>query len=122
MQNGGKTQGRTDLQLGLSQSLFNNRFTITISGNVNIEGPEAEQRPTNVLDYADNVTLEYKLNPKGQFRLIGFRKNVYDGLLQGDIINTGVGIVFVKDYDRVSELFKNTDKKKPEPEKKDSDQ
>ena len=110
VQNEGKNQGITDLEVGLSQSLFNDRFTITISGNVNIEGQQ--QKPENLLDYADNVSLEYELSPKGQFRLLGFRKNDYDGLSQGTITKTGVGIIYVKDYNHIQELFHNQNKDK----------
>lgn len=108
--------GVTNLEVGLSQSLFNNRLTFKISGNVYLENSQQQSR--SLLDHANDVSLEYDLTTNGNFQLIGFRENEYNGLSQGDIIRTGVGVIFSKDYDYLHELFRNKRKDGVKPEVK----
>jgi len=106
-------QGVTNLELGVSQSLFSDRLTISVSGNVYLEN--ADEQSDEVLDYLDDVSIEYELTEAGNFELVGFRRKEYDGLSQGEISKTGVGIIFSKDYDHLNELFErhqSGDKKK----------
>jgi hypothetical protein len=101
------TQGVTNLEVGVSQSLFSDRLTVKVSGDVYLEGPE--QQSNEFLNYMDDVALEYELTEDGNFQLVGFRENEYDGISQGEIIRTGVGIIFSKDYDDFSELFRRAE-------------
>jgi hypothetical protein len=95
--------GATNLELGLSQSLFSDRLTIRVSGDVYLENPGED--PDEVMDYLDDVSIEYELTEDGNFQLVGFTQNEYDGLSQGEITETGVGIIYTKDYDKLRELF-----------------
>ncbi|MEX2335840.1 MAG: translocation/assembly module TamB domain-containing protein [Fulvivirga sp.] len=106
--------GNTQLELGLSKQLFNDRVVVKIAGNFGLEGEQAE-RQENFSDFAGDIRIEYKLTKDGRYRLVGFRENEYDNLLQGEIIKTGAGIIFVRDYDALKELFN----KGEEEEKKD---
>jgi hypothetical protein len=49
--------------------------------------------------------LEYKLTEDGRFRITGFRKSNFD-MINGELIETGVGLIYIKDYDTLRELFK----------------
>jgi translocation and assembly module TamB len=105
----GQAQGNTKLQLGLSKNLFNDRLVVKLSGNLDIEG---ENTNREVTDYIGDLALEYKLTDDGRFRLTGFRNSDYD-MIDGELIETGVGVIYVKDYNVLSELFKaNVDEKK----------
>lgn len=103
----GSAQGTTQLELGVTQSLFDERLTVKVSGNVNIEG----QKQQDVSDYVGDLILEYKLTDDGRLRIQGFRKSDYD-LLSGEIIETGAGIIFVRDYNAFRELFRKSEKEK----------
>ncbi|MBR9998272.1 MAG: translocation/assembly module TamB domain-containing protein [Cyclobacteriaceae bacterium] len=98
------TQGVTNLEVGLSQSLFSDRLTVKVSGDVYLE--DNRQQSNEFLNYMDDVALEYQLTEDGNFHLVGFRENEYDGISQGEIIRTGVGIIFSNDYNDIRELFK----------------
>ncbi|ELR73198.1 hypothetical protein C900_05247 [Fulvivirga imtechensis AK7] len=100
----GASGGTTQLELGLSKQLFNNRVIVKVAGSFGLEGQEAEQQQ-NLSDFAGDIKVEYKITEDGRYRLVGFRQNEYDNLLQGEIIKTGVGIIFVRDYDAFRELF-----------------
>lgn len=106
---GTESGGTTQLELGLSKQLFNNRVVVKVAGNFGLEGEQAEQQQ-NLSDFAGDIRIEYKLTEDGRFRLVGFRENEYDNLLQGEVIKTGAGIIFVRDYDSFKELFKVKDK------------
>ena len=99
----GEAQGRTDLNLGLSKQFLNDRIIIKVAGNINLEGSEQQR---NLSDFAGDVSLEYKLTEDGRFRLITFRKEVYEELLQGEIIETGAGFIIIKDFDKFKEIFR----------------
>ncbi len=104
----------TNLEVGLSQSLFNERMTIKVSGDVYLE--RAQSRSRDMLDYADDVSIEYKLTPGGNLQLVGFRENEFDGLSQGEITRTGIGVIYVEDYDNLRELFRKAKENKKKKE------
>jgi translocation and assembly module TamB len=105
----GSAQAQTELQLGLSKSLMNDRLVVKVSGNVNVEGEANKQ--SSLTDYIGDLALEYKLTKDGRFRVTGFRNSNYD-MIDGDLIETGAGLIYIKDYDSFRELFKPNDKKK----------
>lgn len=98
----GQAQGSTDLQLGLSKNLFNDRLVVKVAGNVGIEGETTNRQAS---DYIGDLAVEYKLTEDGRFRITGFRTNEYD-LINGELTETGAGLIYVKDYNSLSELFK----------------
>jgi translocation and assembly module TamB len=103
----GQAEGQTQLQLGLSKNLFNDRLVVKVAGNVNVEG----QTNTEVTDYIGDIALEYKLTEDGRFRITGFRNSNYD-MIDGELTETGTGVIYVKDYNLLSELFKANAKNK----------
>ncbi|MEO5674734.1 MAG: hypothetical protein ABIQ74_08805, partial [Chitinophagales bacterium] len=45
--------------------------------------------------------------PNGTYRLRFFHRSDYD-ILQGEIIEDGLGLVFTKDYNRTRDLFRRS--------------
>jgi hypothetical protein len=79
-------------------------LTIRVSGDVYLEN--YEQQPNNdLLNYLDDVSVQYELTEDGELQLVGFREKEFDGLSQGEITRTGIGIIYLKDYNDISELF-----------------
>jgi translocation and assembly module TamB len=103
----GQAQGQTQLQLGLSKNLFNDRLVVKVAGNVGIEG----QTNTEVTDYIGDLALEYKLTDDGRFRITGFRNSNYD-MIDGELTETGTGLIYIKDYNLLGELFRANAKNK----------
>jgi hypothetical protein len=102
-------QAQTDLELGVSKSLMNDRLVVKVSGNVNVEGETDEQN--SLTDFIGDLALEYKLTADGRLRVTGFRNSNYD-MIDGDLIETGAGLIYIKDYDSLQELFKPNAKNK----------
>ena len=99
----GEAQGQTAVQLGVSKSLLDDRLIVKVSGNVDIEGNATNQN--SFTDYIGDLALEYKLTEDGRFRITGFRNNNYD-IISGELIETGAGLIYIKDYNTLRELFK----------------
>jgi hypothetical protein len=101
----GQAQGRTQVEIGVKQQLFNERLSVELGGSVDVEGDQARQNSAS--DITSDVTVEYKLTKDGRFRMKGFRHNQYEGAIEGQLVETGVGVVYVRDFNRWSRLFKS---------------
>jgi hypothetical protein len=106
----GQAQGRTQVEIGLKKQLFNDRLTVQLGGSVDVEGTKAKQNSAN--EITGDVTVEYKLTKDGRYRLKGFRHNQYEGVIEGQLVETGVGVVYVKDFNKWKNFFRKS-KKKP---------
>ena len=95
---GGK---RTDYSFRYSQRLFNNRFQIVIGGKVST----GENTTNNAESFIDNISLEYRLDRTGTRYVRLFYDKNYESVLEGEITETGVGLVLRKKLDKLSELF-----------------
>jgi translocation and assembly module TamB len=101
----GDRQQRTDLNVALSKKLLNDRLTVTVGSNFELEGAQnAQQQSTNI---AGNVALDYQLSKDGRYLLRGYRKNDYQGVLEGYIIETGIGFIITVDYNKFKEIFQS---------------
>lgn len=103
----GTQQNRTDLNVGVSKRLLNDRLKVTVGSNFEIEGGQPGRQPTNI---AGDIALEYQLSRDGRYFLRAFRKNQYEVTLQGQVIETGIGFNINMDYDKFVELFMNAEK------------
>lgn len=92
----GQAQGRTKVEIGLKKELFNDRLSVEIGGAVDVEGEAAKQNSAS--DITGDVKVEYKLSKDGRYRLKGFRHNQYEGAIDGQLVQTGVGIALVRDF------------------------
>ncbi|TDO23252.1 uncharacterized protein DUF490 [Pedobacter duraquae] len=105
----GALEQRTDLEIGLSKKLLNDRLTVTVGSSFGLEGPKAQS--SNSTDIAGNVNIEYALSADGRYRLRAYRRNQNDAVLQGQIIETGVGFALVIDYNKFREIFQKRSKR-----------
>jgi hypothetical protein len=99
----GSAQGKTQLELGVSKNLFNDRLVVKVAGNVNLEGSSATSQQS-LSDFVGDLRLEYKLTKDGRLRITGFRQRSFD-LVSGELIETGGGIIYIRDYNAFRELF-----------------
>ncbi|WP_192822045.1 translocation/assembly module TamB [Rufibacter sp. LB8] len=107
----GEAQSRTDLNIAMQRQLLNDRLTVRFGTDVNLEGSGQTQNG-NASGFAGDVSVEYSIMPDGRLRLRAFRQNAYEGFLDGQLQRTGLSLIFVRDYDSLAELFKNTGKAK----------
>lgn len=95
---GGK---RTDYSFRYSQRFFNDRFQIIIGGKVST----GENATNDAESFIDNISLEYRLDRSGTRYVRLFYDKNYESVLEGEITETGVGLVLRKKLDKLGELF-----------------
>lgn len=105
---------RTDYSFRYSQQLFNDRFQIILGGKVST-GANATN---NAESFIDNVSLEYRLDASGTRYIRLFHNKNYESVLEGEITETGIGLVLRKKMDRLGELFIFRKKKPSSKDKK----
>jgi hypothetical protein len=99
----GSRRSRTDLNVGLSKRLLNDRLTVTVGSNFQLEGPQPSNQGSN--NVAGNVAVNYQLSKDGRYMLRFYRRNEYEGLLDGYVIETGLGFILTVDYNRFQQIF-----------------
>jgi small nuclear ribonucleoprotein (snRNP)-like protein len=100
----GSAQTRTDLNVALSKRLLNDRLTVTVGSNFELEGSsQSANRNTNTI--AGNVAVDYSLSQDRRYMLRGYRKNEYEAVIEGYVIETGVGFIITLDYNKFKNLF-----------------
>jgi hypothetical protein len=107
----GSAQNRTDLNVSLSKQLLNDRLKVTVGNNFELEGPQDANTGGGASGLAGNIALDYQLSRDGKYMIRAYRKNEYEGELEGYIIETGVSFVIRVDYNHFRELIRR--KKKP---------
>lgn len=106
----GEAEGTTQVELGIRKQLFNERLSVQLGGNVEVEG--AKSRENSMSDITSDVTIEYKLTKDGRYRLKGFRHNQYEGAIDGLLIETGMGVSYVRDFNKWKDFFRPPGKTK----------
>ena len=118
----GQKQNKTDLNVGISKKLLNDRLKVTVGSNFGLEGtPQANQEANTI---AGDVSLDYQLTKDGRYKVRAYRLNKYQVALQGQVVETGIAFTLTIDYNKFKELFakskvqKSQSKKKKEKENK----
>jgi hypothetical protein len=104
----GQQQNRTDLNVGLSKAFLNDRVTVTVGNNFNLEGQNQPGEKTT--DIAGDVSVNYKLTKDGRYLVRVYRRDQYI-VVEGEVVETGVGFTITYDFNKFKELFA---KKTPE--------
>ena len=101
----------------VGKSFLHDRARVTYTGSVDVLD---NKENVNATFEQSHLEAEIKLDKKGTFNALLFRKNNYEGLLEGEIIATGGGFRIKKNYYSFKDIFilhKNREKKNKEEEK-----
>ena len=90
----------TDYNFQFAKRFWNNRFRIVIGGTVST-GNAARKDET----FIDNVAVEYRLDDSGTRYVKLFHDKNYESVLEGEVIETGIGVVLRKKVSNLGELF-----------------
>ncbi len=114
----GQEENRTDLNVGLSKKLLNDRLKITVGSSFGIEGPKQENQDVN--NIAGDISADYQISKDGRYKIRAYRKDKYQVALQGQVIETGVGFIITIDYNKFREIFQKKETEKAKKNKKKS--
>lgn len=106
----GTKDNRTDLDIGLSKKLLNDRLKVTIGSSFGLEGDERPNDETT--NIAGDVSLEYQITRDGRYVVKAYRKNEYEVAIQGEVVETGVAFVITMEYNKFKELFRKSEEEK----------
>jgi hypothetical protein len=98
----GTGTNRTDYSVKISQSLFHDRVRIVLGGRVS-SGEEAGSNRDDAI--INDFSLEWLLRADGGHYLRLFRKTNYESILEGEIVETGVGYVVQRSSYRLLDLL-----------------
>lgn len=101
----GAAQNRTQLNVNLRKALLNDRLIVSVGSQLDLEGENPNDQP-GAGDIIGDISLDYLLVPDGRYRLRGFRRNEFEGIIDGQIVVTGLSIAYNKDFDNIRELWK----------------
>jgi translocation and assembly module TamB len=112
----GERRNRSDFNVSLSKNLLSERLRVTVGTNFELEGPQQSQQNSGI---ADNVALDYKLSKDGRYMLRAYRRNEYEGVVDGYVIETGLSFILTMDYNRFMEIFR---KRRPRNQRRNEQQ
>lgn len=109
----GELAQRTDLTVGVSKKLLNDRLKVNVGSTFGLEGPTApNQQASNI---AGDVSLDYQLTKDGRYVIRAYRRNDYEGLIEGQVIETGATFIFKIDYDKFNDFFRKPKRRDTNP-------
>ena len=101
----------------MSKALFNDRFKIVVGGNYSTDADSDENFAENLIN---DISFEYMLNRSGSMYVKLFRHVGYESILEGEVIQTGVGFVYKRKLRSLRELFRRSSEPKIETEKNET--
>ena len=101
MSDGSDGNAHTDYSYQISKRFWNDRFNVIIGGTIS-SGDNVQQGEQT---FIDNISIEYRLDGSGTRYIKLFHDKNYDSILDGEITETGVGVVLRKKMSRMGELF-----------------
>jgi hypothetical protein len=98
---GGK-QSYTSLTYEVKKEMFKDRGTVMVSGRM-YENTSAGQSSNNLIE---NFIFEYSVDSAKTKFLKVYRQQNYEDLLEGEVIKSGVGFIYRKNYDRLRDIWR----------------
>ncbi|MBD5284534.1 MAG: hypothetical protein HDS31_08065 [Bacteroides sp.] len=100
----GQSSTATSYSYQLSKSLFNNRFKIVVGGNYSTDASADENLEENLVS---DISFEYIIRQTNTMSLAGklYRHNGYENILEGEVTETGIGLILRRRLSSLSGLF-----------------
>lgn len=99
----GQKENKTDLNIGVTKKLLNDRLKVTVGSSFGLEGSQqANEQASNI---GGDISLDYQLSKDGKYKIRAYRVNKYQVALQGEVVETGIAFIITLDYDKFRELF-----------------
>jgi hypothetical protein len=84
---------------------------ISVGKNFGIQGDEQAGKVNDPKNgFMPDVTIYYKLTKDGKYLVRAYRKNQFEVIMDGYVVETGVAFVVTLDYDKFNELLKRRKK------------
>ncbi|MUP45734.1 translocation/assembly module TamB [Gramella sp. BOM4] len=100
---GNTPEDRTQLDINAQKAFLEDRLIVEVGSEVDIQGgnqPGQEGTPL-----IGNVSIAYLLDPDGTWRLKGFNRSQYENVIDGQIIVSGIALIFTKEFNEFKNIF-----------------
>ena len=106
----GQRRNRTDLNLAASKKLLNDRLTLTVGNNFQLEGPQSNStQGTSFIP--GNLAADYDLSKDRRYRVRVYRRNEDMGIVDGFVVKTGTSFIMTLEYNNIRRAFMSRKKK-----------
>lgn len=95
---------RTDVTYQFSKQLFNDKVRVKIGGRISTDSNE-EGNAAMEDNLVDDISIEYIFTKRRNLFLKVFRHSNYESVLEGEVTQTGIGVVWRKSYQKLKDLF-----------------
>ncbi|UZH55162.1 translocation/assembly module TamB [Salinimicrobium tongyeongense] len=99
---GENPQERTQLDITAQKSFLDDRLVVSVGSEVDVQGSSPVEESTPLIG---NVSLEYLLSPNGRYRLMAFRRSSYENVIDGQLIVSGLALIFTQEFNKFRELW-----------------
>ncbi|HSI78631.1 MAG TPA: translocation/assembly module TamB domain-containing protein, partial [Lunatimonas sp.] len=106
----GAPQDRTQLNVNASSRFMDDRLIVQVGSQIDIEGSSQTMDRGNAL--LGNVSIEYLLTENGRYRLRGFRKNQFESFIDGQLVITGISVIFNREFNKFPELWQGIERQR----------
>jgi len=100
----------TELNVSVSKRLFSDRIQVSVGSNFDVAGTGNPGQSTS--NIAGDLAVDYRLTKDGRYMLRAYRKNQYQAVVEGQVVETGVSFILTFDYDKFREIFGKTREEK----------
>jgi hypothetical protein len=91
---------------------LDDRLIVQVGSQIDIEGGSSTAGANNSL--LGNVSVEYLLSENGRYRIRGFRKNQFESFIDGQLVVTGLSVIFNREFNKFEDLWKGIEAKRKE--------
>lgn len=96
---------RTQLDITAEKSFMDERLVVRVGSEVDIQG--SNPVPGQSTPLIGNVSIDYLITEEGQWRIRGFRRNTYENVIEGQIIVSGLSLIFTREFNEFRELWRS---------------
>lgn len=115
----GEKRNKTDLNVSASKRLFDDRLTITVGNNFELEG-QTQTANQNTSLVPGNLAADYQLSSDGRYMTRVYRRNELEDIIQGYVVETGVSFIITVEYNKFRSLFRKRNRDRATEEKNDN--
>lgn len=96
-------EDRTQLNINAQKAFMEDRLVVQVGSEVDIQGGNTPGQESSPL--IGTVSIAYLLDEQGVWRIKGFRRNQFENVIDGQLIVSGISLIFTKEFNKFKELF-----------------
>ncbi|MCG9972407.1 translocation/assembly module TamB domain-containing protein [Christiangramia crocea] len=100
---GESPQDRTQLDISAQKAFLEDRLIVEVGSELDIQGGNQPGQETSPV--IGNVSISYLLDEEGVWRIKGFSRSQYENVIDGQLIVSGIALIFTKEFNKFKNMF-----------------